>query len=147
MTSVLLIQSVESHRHWHGVAAGTSVLQEIREALEKTNLDGLWGKNIGLLYFVVLVFHTAAFGTSEYLFGHVLQGRIHFEVTYSYNDWHGALQPMAVLSDLVPNEKLQLTENHGGLELMAGYSVTLADMQTSIVSTSPISPPSFESVD
>jgi hypothetical protein len=135
LTSVLLIQSIEINQHWRNMAADSSFLQETREALLKTNLDGLWGKNIGLLYFVVLIFHTAAFGTPDYIFGHVLHGRISFELTYSYNDWHGALQPMAVLSDLIPKGKSLLTAGHGDLALVAGNRVTSADTQIPVDST------------
>lgn len=145
LTSVLLIRSVFSNRHWRFVAADTSILQDIREALQKTDLDGLWDKNIGLLYFVVVIFHSAAFGTPDYLFGHVLQGRIHFELTYSYNDWHGALQPMMVLNDMMPDKRRSGTGTPEGVELIAGYSTTLADMQTTVGSSFPITLQDIES--
>ncbi|OCT52446.1 hypothetical protein CLCR_10295 [Cladophialophora carrionii] len=138
LTSLLLIRAVENHRHWRSEAVGTSILQEIRGALHKTDLDGFWGKNIGLLYFVVLVFHSAAFGTPDYLFGHALQGRIHFELTYSYNDWHGALLPMAVLNNLALDTKPSPSEGPEALELTAGYSTILSDMQTPVGSSFPL---------
>ncbi|KAJ9617266.1 hypothetical protein H2200_000987 [Cladophialophora chaetospira] len=138
LASVLLIRSVYSNRHWKYVAAGTSILSKIREALQNTALDGLWEKNIGLLYFVVLIFHSAAFGTPDYIYGHVLQGRIHFELTYSHNDWHGALRPMMALNDLMPNDYDCGTKNPSELELMDGYSTILADMQSTVGSSLPI---------
>ena len=145
LTSVLLIRSVVSNRHWRSMAAGTSTLSDIRDALQKTDLDGLWDKSIGLLYFVVAVFHSAAFGTPDYLYGHVLQGRIHFELTYSYNDWHGALQPMTVLNDLMPDKTHSGTGTPEGIELIEGYSTTLANMQTTVGSGMPIPLPDIES--
>ena len=104
LTSVLMIRSVESGRMWRSVAEGTSLLGDIREALQKTDLDSLWDKQIGLLYWVILVFHCAAFGTPDYPFGHTLETRIHFELTYTYGDWHGALKPMLVLNDVMPSQ-------------------------------------------
>jgi hypothetical protein len=145
LMSILLIRAVENNRHWRPEAAGTSILQKTRDALQKTDLDGFWGKNIGQLYFVVLVFHSAAFGTPEYLFGHVLQGRIHFELTYSYNDWHGALLPMAVLNGLTPDTKPSPSSGPETLELTAGYSTILSDMQTPVGSSFPIPLPGIAS--
>ena len=142
LTSMLLIQSVESNRHWHVVATGTSTLRDIRDALQKTDLDRLWDKNIGILYFVALVFHSAAFGTPENPYGYVLQGRVHFEVTCSYNDWHGALLPMAVLSDLMPDTKSPTFKGASALELMTGYSTTLLDVHPVAGSCFPI--PSYD---
>ncbi|KIW68466.1 hypothetical protein PV04_04408 [Phialophora macrospora] len=144
LTSVLLIRAVEHNQHWRSEAAGTSLLQRIRDALQKTDLDGLWGKNIGQLYYVVLVFHSAAFGTHEYLFGHVVQGRIHFELTYSYNDWHGALLPMAVLNSLAPDTKSSPSTGPDALETTR-YSTVLSDMQTPVGSSFPIPLQSIES--
>lgn len=101
LTSVLMIQSVERRLSWRDAAQGTTLVAEIRAALGKTDLDGLWGSNIGLLYWVVLVFHCAAFETSDYPFAHALQTRIHFQLTYEYRDWHGAVKPMLVLKDVM----------------------------------------------
>ncbi|EXJ69871.1 uncharacterized protein A1O5_06944 [Cladophialophora psammophila CBS 110553] len=131
LTSVLLIRSVESNRHWRFVAKGTSILQDIRDALHKTDLDNLWDKDIGLLYYVVLVFHSATFGTPHYLFGHILQTRIHFAVTYSYDDWIGAIKPMLTLHELMPTKEAALPERSAGSGSVASYTETLADMQSS----------------
>jgi len=101
LTSVLMVQSVEQYVSWRDAAQGTTLVAEIRAALAKTELDGLWGRNIGLLYWVVLVFHCAAFETSDYPFAHALQTRIHFQLTYNYRDWYGAVKPMLVLKDVM----------------------------------------------
>ncbi|KAI1615606.1 hypothetical protein EDD37DRAFT_497953 [Exophiala viscosa] len=101
LTSVLMVQSVEQFVSWRDAAQGTTLVAEIKAALAKTELDGLWGKNIGLLYWVVLVLHCAAFETREYPFAHALQTRIHFQLTYEYRDWHGAVKPMLVLKDVM----------------------------------------------
>ena len=136
LTSILLISSVGHDRHWRFAAEGTSILQHIREALQKTDLEVLWDKNIGLLYYVALVFQGAAFGTPEYPFGHVLQGRIHFEVCCSYSDWYGALKPMAVLSDLMPVDHATLPGPLiEGLETMPGYNTTLTNMRSLVRSS------------
>jgi hypothetical protein len=122
LISVLMIQSVE-HRYASrcmgavqrsrsllpdvtSTAATTSILASVYKALEKTNLDQLWDKNIGLLYWVLLVFHCAAYRSpdsySYYPYGHALLARVNFELTYSYRDWHGSLKPLLALRDLLP---------------------------------------------
>ena len=145
LTSILLIRSLKSNGHPRSLAAGTSIVQEIRVALEKTNLNGLWDKHIGLLYLVILVYQSAAFGTPDYLFGHVLILRLHFTLTYSYNDWHATVQPMAVIHDLLPLENPPLRESSEGLEMMTGYRENLAEIQTTVVSTLPALVPDIES--
>jgi hypothetical protein len=136
LTSLLLVDSVESNRHLRGIARNGSALQEIRLALQKTDLDGLWGPNIGLLYFVVVVFQSAAFGTLEYPFAHVLQARIHFQVTYSHDDWHGALLPMAVLYDLTPQETSGYMRIKDTLHMPLTQHNFLPDIQTNASSAS-----------
>ncbi|KAK6375694.1 hypothetical protein LTS17_007516 [Exophiala oligosperma] len=114
LTSVLMIQSVALGKSWKTVAQASALLGELRVALEKTHLGptfegggisgkGLWDKNIGLLYWIGLVFHCAAFGSPDYGFGHALQTSLSFEVTYNYHDWHGALIPMLTLKDVMPD--------------------------------------------
>ncbi|OAP64582.1 hypothetical protein AYL99_00554 [Fonsecaea erecta] len=129
LASVLLIRSVESNRHWRFVVRGTSILQDIRDALQKTDLDNLWDKEIGLLYYVVLIFHTAAFDTPYYLLSHGLQARVHFAATYSYADWIGALQPMLTLFELMPMKEHILPERPAASASTAIYMETLADLQ------------------
>ncbi|KIX99443.1 uncharacterized protein Z520_05019 [Fonsecaea multimorphosa CBS 102226] len=130
LVSVLLIRSVESNRHWRSVARGTSILQDIRDALQKTDLDNLWDKEIGLLYYVVLIFHTATFDTPYYLLSHGLCTRVHFAVTYSYDDWIGAMQPMLTLYELMPTREYTLPERPTASAPTAVYMETLADLQT-----------------
>lgn len=77
------------------------MLEQIQDALKRTDLRSLWGDQLGLLYWVLLVFHCAAFDTPYYLFAHAIQVRIHFEVTYAHTDWHGALKPMIALKDIM----------------------------------------------
>lgn len=133
LTSILLIRSIESNQHWSVVATGTPILKGIRDALKRTDLDGLWHKNIGLLYFVLLVFHSAAFGTTDYPFGHVVQGRVHFEVTYSFNDWHGVLLPMLVLNDLLPDKRSPTAVVPDWINSTETYTATLEDMATPFI--------------
>ncbi len=82
------------------------ILASVYEALQKTDLDKLWDKNIGLLYWVLLVFHCVAYSSpgpdSYYPCGHALLARVNFELTYSYHDWHGSLKPLLALRDLLP---------------------------------------------
>jgi len=101
LTSVLMVRSVQTKRTWKTTAKKDSILHQLREALQKTDLSSLWGNKLGLLYWVILVFHCAAFGTPDYLLGHSIQTRVHFELTYSRTDWHGALKPMIVLKDVI----------------------------------------------
>lgn len=101
LTSVLMVRSVQTARHWRNMAERDSILHQLREALQKTDLANLWGNKLGLLYWVILVFHCAAFGTPHYLLGHSIQTRVHFELTYSRTDWHGALKPMIALKDVM----------------------------------------------
>ncbi len=103
IVAVLMVQSAERNQLWRVLAQEGSgsetvtLLRALRYALEKTDLGSLWGKNIGLLYWVGLVFHCAAFGSTEYPFAHALHVRVCFELTYSYHDWHGALKPVSIL--------------------------------------------------
>ncbi|OAL38004.1 hypothetical protein AYO20_02837 [Fonsecaea nubica] len=129
LTSVLLIRSVESNRHWRSVARGTSILEEIRDALQKTDLDNLWDKEIGLLYYVVLIFHSATFNTPHYLLGHILQIRVHFALTYSYDDWIGGMQPMLTVFELMPNKEFSLPARSITSGPTAAYVERLADLQ------------------
>ncbi|KIW18120.1 hypothetical protein PV08_02408 [Exophiala spinifera] len=112
VTSVLMIQSVERSQSWKKVAQGSKLMGELRAALERTELGptlergvsgGHWRKNLGLLYWIVLVFHCAAFGSADYAFAHALQTSLSFELTYNYHDWHGALVPMLMLKDVMPD--------------------------------------------
>lgn len=106
LTSVLMIQSVARSESWQTAARGSGLLRELRAALERTELGptlergisgGLWNRNIGLLYWIGLVFHCAAFGSTDYGFAHALQTSLCFELTYSYHDWHGALIPVSLI--------------------------------------------------
>lgn len=106
LVSVLMIRSVERGLSLHAVVQGTStgsaMLRDIKEALVHTELEGFWGNQFGLLYWVMLVYHCAAFGSVYHPFAHTLQVRLHFELTYSYVDWHAALKPMLALKDIIP---------------------------------------------
>jgi hypothetical protein len=101
LISVLMVRSFQARCSWKAMAARNSLLPQLREALHKTDLGGFWGNRLGLLYWVILVFHCAAFGTPDYLLGHAVQTRIHFELTYSRTDWHGAVKPMIALKDII----------------------------------------------
>ncbi|KEF54692.1 uncharacterized protein A1O9_09134 [Exophiala aquamarina CBS 119918] len=101
LTSVLMVRSVQTISNWKITAERESLLRPLREALKRTDLAGLWGNKLGLLYWVVLVFSCAAFGTPDYLLGHSILLMIHFELTYTKTDWHGALMPMIALKDII----------------------------------------------
>jgi hypothetical protein len=101
LTSVVMVRSVQTVQNWKKTAEADSLIYQLREALQKTDLANLWGKKLGVLYWVILVFHCAAFGTPHYLLGHSIQTRVHFELTYSRTDWHGALKPMMALKDVM----------------------------------------------
>lgn len=101
LISVLMVRSVQVKCSWKTMAGRNSLLPQLREALHRTDLGNLWGNKLGLLYWVILVFHCAAFGTPDYLLGHSVQTRIHFELTYSRTDWHGAVKPMIALKDII----------------------------------------------
>ena len=101
LTSVLMVRSVQTLSNWRLTAERESLLRPIREALKRTDLGGLWGNKVGLLYWVVLVFSCAAFGTPDYLKAHSVLLMLHFELTFTKTDWHGALLPMVALKDVI----------------------------------------------
>jgi hypothetical protein len=76
-------------------AQGTTCLVELHNALQKTNLFDLWGSQIGLLYWVLVVSCTSAAGGSFTLntttvLLNFLMGKI------ATNDWHvqAGLRPL-----------------------------------------------------
>lgn len=101
LTSVLMARSAQTISNWKLTAERESLLRPLREALKRTDLAGLWGNKLGLLYWVVLVFSCAAFGTPNYLLVHSILLMIHSELTHTKTDWHGALIPMIALKDVI----------------------------------------------
>ena len=93
LTSVLLAQSLLTGRSWQAIVHESSTLLDFMQALHASDPGSLWDENLGLLYLVTLVFHCAAFGTTEYPYLHALMTRLYFELAYEYDDWHGAVFP------------------------------------------------------
>jgi hypothetical protein len=85
-TASLMVRSVENCESWLESAQRDKTLHSCRDALSRTNLGDLWGTQIGLLYWVVLVMHCASFQTPSYPFYHGLCSRLIFELTYRYDD-------------------------------------------------------------
>lgn len=78
---------------------GTALVKNIKSGLQRSDLGQLWGPNIGVLYWIVLVTHCASFGREHYLFFHTTLMRLWFQMTCQKDDWRGALKPMLVLRD------------------------------------------------
>jgi hypothetical protein len=106
LTSVLLARSILTGRSWQAIAHESTITLDFMRALHASDTGSLWGKNFGLLYWVTLVFHSAAFGTAQYPYLHALMTRIYFELTYTHDDWHGAIFPMISLKSLMPLEQV-----------------------------------------
>lgn len=109
LTAVLMIRSLEGHESWFEAAKKGAFLRSCREALSRTNLGDLWGSQIGLLYWIVLVMHTASFRTPHYPFYHGIFSRITFELTYRYDDWYGSVKPLTNLRRIM--QICQQTQN------------------------------------
>lgn len=122
LISLLMVQSVEAGRSWKCMVQGTSMLVDIKEALQRTDLGSLWGDNVGLLYWIMLVYHCAAYGTADYALAHTILTNIQFEITYSYEDWHAALIAMAELKDVMIITKRDLASRFAGIEDLSGFS-------------------------
>lgn len=94
----LMLRAEALHCSLPEAAQGTTCLVELHNALQKTNLFDLWGSQIGLLYWVLVVSCTSAAGGSFTLntttvLLNFLMGKI------ATNDWHvqvglGPLQRM-----------------------------------------------------
>jgi hypothetical protein len=68
LTTLLMIRAFENSKSWAEATKGTTLRETIREALSRTELGSLWGDNLGLLYWIVLVMHCSSFGTPEFMF-------------------------------------------------------------------------------
>jgi hypothetical protein len=102
LTSVLLVRSLLTGKTWQALIHEDTMTSDFMHSLHASDPGSLWGKNIGLLYWVMLVWYCAAYGTAHYPYLHALTIRIQFELTFEYDDWHGALLPMVALKDLMP---------------------------------------------
>lgn len=72
---------------------------QVRVHLQETDLAGLWGSNIGIMYWIVLVMYCASFQSTDQVFYHATLYRMWFQMAFELNDWRGAIQPMLVLRD------------------------------------------------
>jgi hypothetical protein len=105
-TASLMVRSVENCESWLESAQRDTILHSCRDALSRTNLGDLWGTQIGLLYWVVLVMHCASFQTPSYPFYHSIFIRLIFELTYRYDDWYGAVRPLTNLQSIMQVSRL-----------------------------------------
>lgn len=105
-TASLMVRSVENCESWRESAQRDTTLHSCRHALSRTNLGDLWGTQIGLLYWVVLVMHCASFQTPSYPFYHSIFSRLIFELTYRYDDWYGAVRPLTNLQSIMQVSRL-----------------------------------------
>lgn len=97
--TMLALLSSEKIEDWRSQVQEMSNVAQVREHLQKTDLAGLWGPNIGILYWIVLVMYCASFQSVDQVFYHATLYRMWYQMAFELNDWRGAIQPMLVLRD------------------------------------------------
>jgi hypothetical protein len=97
LTAEVSILAFTESGTWLEAAKGTLIPTSVQDALSKTNLGDLWGEQIDLLYWILLIMQCASWGTPNYVFFHRVLPRIFYELTYDLDDWHGGIVPMIEL--------------------------------------------------
>lgn len=99
-TATIILRLFERRCEWRSAVHGTVIVPHIKALLQMTDLGDLWGSNIGVLYWVLLVLSCASFQTPYFSFFNETLSRLYFHVVYQLDDWRGAKRSMLMMRDL-----------------------------------------------
>lgn len=99
-TTMIMLRLFEQRCDWRSAVHGTMIVPHIKTLLQMTDLGDLWGPNIGVLYWVLLVLYCASFQTTYFSFFNETLSRLYFHIVYQLDDWRGAMRSMLMMRDL-----------------------------------------------
>lgn len=86
LTTILMTRVLSRSQGWSDAADGTSFADDLVFSLSNSDLSELWGNQVGLLHWVVLVAYAVLHKTKHRLFVGGLMHRIMSEISYGDQD-------------------------------------------------------------